>query len=216
MSSNCKLTFEREDALLHEVAVIAVAHVAADAGRPEEGARHGDVSGCFQGEAHDVVADDASDRRHVRGGVELGEEAREMREAVLHGGAAERRHVLGGVDVGRGQTLRDGGEAEVREAVERAGAAGAEQAAVVELRVDEGDVEAPAVEDLGQLQHRRDVALRWERHAHGVRPAIGVVGTDGAHVELSLSACAVMCTQQLLLLVVTCDDCVSVYIVLVR
>jgi hypothetical protein len=29
------------------------------------------------------------------------------------------------------------------------------------------------------------VALRWERHAHGVRPAIGV-GSDGAHVDLRL------------------------------
>ena len=52
---------------------------------------------------------------------------------------------------------------------------------MVVLRVHEGDVEAPAVEDLGQLQHRRDVALRRERHAHGVRP----VGGDRAHADRS-------------------------------
>jgi hypothetical protein len=49
-----------------------------------------------------------------------------------------------------------------------------EQAPVVELGVDEGDVEAPRVEELGQLEHGRDVALRRERHAHGVRPPLSL------------------------------------------
>jgi hypothetical protein len=31
-------------------------------------------------------------------------------------------------------------------------------------------VEAPGVEQLGQLQHRRDVPLRRVRDHHGVRP----------------------------------------------
>jgi len=80
------VTFEREDALFDEGAVVAVARVAAGAGRPEQRARHADLPGGFQGEAHDVVADDAGDRRRVRGGVELGEEAPEVREAGLRRG----------------------------------------------------------------------------------------------------------------------------------
>ena len=174
------VTFEREDALVDEGAVVAVAHVAAGAGRPEKRARHADLPGGFQGEAHDVVADDAGDRRRVRGGVELREEAPEVREAGLRRGAAERGHVLGDVRLGLRQAIRDGGETEAREAAERAGAAGAEEAAVVVLRVHEGDVEAPEVEDLAQLQHRRDVALRRERHQHGVW--LAGIGGDGAHL----------------------------------
>jgi hypothetical protein len=121
------------------------------------------------------------DRRRAGSGVELSEEAPEVRQAGLHGGAAERRHVLGGVGVGRRQAVRDGGELEVRESVQRAGAAGTEEAAVVELRVDEGDVEAPAVEDLGQLQHGRDMDLRRERHQHGVR--FVDIGSSRAHAS---------------------------------
>lgn len=104
-----------------------------------------------------------------------------MGEAGVLGGAAEGRHVLRGVHVRRGQTFRYGGEPEPLEAVERTGALGTEEPAVVELGVDEGDVEAPAVEDLGQLQHRRDVPLRRERHAHGVR-LVGI-GLHGTHLS---------------------------------
>uniref|UniRef100_J3LYF4 Uncharacterized protein n=1 Tax=Oryza brachyantha TaxID=4533 RepID=J3LYF4_ORYBR len=168
-----------KDALVEEGAVMAVAHVAAGAGSPEERARHAELPGGVEREAHDVVADDASDARRRPGGgvgVEVGEEAGEVREARLPGGAAERRHVLRRVGVGRRKAVGDGGEAEPREAVQRGGAPGAEEPAMVELGVDEGDVEAPAVEDLGQLQHRRDVALRRERQAHGVR--LVAVGRD--------------------------------------
>ena len=39
------------------------------------------------------------------------------------------------------------------------------------LGVDKGDLEATAaVEELGQLERRLDVALRWEREEHQVRP----------------------------------------------
>ena len=67
----------------------------------------------------------------------------------------------------------DGGEAEVREARDGAWAAGTDKAPVVVLGVDEGDVEAPRVEDLGQLHHRGGVALRRVRHAHRVGLAVG-------------------------------------------
>jgi hypothetical protein len=101
---------------------------------------------------------------------------------------AEGRRVLRGVGVGRRQAVRDGGEAEPREARDGGGAAGADEAAVVVLGVDEGDVEAPAVEDLGKLQHRRDVALRRERQAHRVRLWLlaGGRSSSGAHLRLRL------------------------------
>ena len=92
-----------------------------------------------------------------------------MREACGHGRVAERWGVLRRVGVRRREAVWDGGEVEPGHAVERVGTARAEQAAVVELRIDEGDVEPPREEELGQLQHRRDMALRRERQAYGMR-----------------------------------------------
>ena len=42
-----------------------------------------DLPGGFQGKVHDVVANDAGDKRHVRGGVETLEQGPEMRETGL-------------------------------------------------------------------------------------------------------------------------------------
>ena len=181
-------TFERRKAFVHEELEVAVAQVAAGAGRPEEQARHADVLGSVQAEAGDVVGHDARHRRRRRrhllaiaGGVvvEAVEQALEVREAGLHGGVADRGGVLRSVGVRVRQAVRDGGEAEAREARDGLGAPGPDQAAVVVLGVDEGDVEALAVEDLGQLHHRRHVALRRERDAHRVR--LGVVA--GCHLS---------------------------------
>ena len=69
-----------------------------------------------------------------------------MREAGGHGGVAERGDVLRGVLVGAWKAVVDGDEAEPRRAVERSRPARAQVAAVVELVVDEGDVEAARVE----------------------------------------------------------------------
>jgi len=82
---------------------------------------------------------------------------------------AERGDVLGGVGFGGREAVVDGGEAKPLRAVERVGPSRAQVAAVVELVVDEGDVEAASVEELGELQHRRDVALRRVRDHHDVR-----------------------------------------------
>ncbi|GMN72505.1 hypothetical protein TIFTF001_055629, partial [Ficus carica] len=60
-------------------------------------------------------------------------------------------------------------EPEGGEAVEGVRAAGLEEAVVVVVCVDEGDVEALRVEELGQFQHRVHVALCWERYANCVR-----------------------------------------------
>jgi hypothetical protein len=50
----------------------------------------------------------------------------------------------------------------------RPATAGPDQAAAVVLRVDEGDEEAPGVQDLGELQQGRDVALRRVRDENGL------------------------------------------------
>jgi hypothetical protein len=43
--------------------------------------------------------------------------------------------------------------------------------------VDEGDADAAQdVEELGEAQRRRDVALRWEREEHGVRAGCHLPG----------------------------------------
>jgi hypothetical protein len=68
--SKISTTFQQEDALVDEGAVVAVAHVPSGAGSPEQSAWYADLPGGFQGKAHDVVADDAAGWRHVRGGVE--------------------------------------------------------------------------------------------------------------------------------------------------
>jgi hypothetical protein len=170
-------TFEGDDAPVDEEAEVAVAHVAAGAGRPEERARHARLPRGVQAEAHQVVRHDA---RHA---VQPGEQVSQVRRAVVLGGVADGRRVLRGVGVRLRQAVRDGGEAEPREARDGGGAAGANEAAVVVLGVDEGDAEAPGVEDLCQLQHRRDVALRRERHAHCVRLLAGRESSS-AHVCL--------------------------------
>ena len=54
---------------------------------------------------------------------------------------------------------------------------------MVELGVDEGDVEAPRVEQLGQLQHRRDMSLRWVQQAYGMR--LLLLRRKGTHARLS-------------------------------
>ncbi|BAS79394.1 Os02g0577600, partial [Oryza sativa Japonica Group] len=138
---------------------------AAGAGRPQQRARHAEILRGVDAEGEAGVRHHAGDRRDAGRAVEAGEEALEVGQAGGHGGLADGRRVLRGVGVARREAVRDGGEAEPREARDRegVGAVDAAKAAVVVLGVDEGDVEAPAVEDLGQLHHRRDVPLRRER-----------------------------------------------------
>ena len=72
--------------------------------------------------------------------------------------------------VGVGQAVGDGLEAEPIVAAHSAGALGGLHAAVVVLGVDEGDVDALVVEQLGDLQRRVHVAGARVRHHHDVRP----------------------------------------------
>ena len=68
--------------------------------------------------------------------------------------------------------------------------AGPEQAAVVVLGVDVGDAEPPGVQRLGEVQHRRDVALRRVRDEHRVGARVG------AHRGFALLDDAAVCYRR--------------------
>jgi hypothetical protein len=145
---------------------VAVAEEADGAGSPELDVGKAELLGGVDGEAHDDVGDDAGDGRVA----EVREQAAEGPEAGLRGGLAQRGDVLRDVVVlRRRQAVGDGGEAEAREAGHGRRPAGPDEARLVVLGVDEGDVEAPGVQQLRHVEHRGDVALRWVRQAHGVR-----------------------------------------------
>lgn len=85
---------------------------------------------------------------------------------------AELCYVLRAVAVGRREAVRYRDEAEAVEAVEGVGASGVEEAVVVVLRVDKGDVEAFGVEELGKVDHGSDMALCWLGDDHSMRPCL--------------------------------------------
>lgn len=80
--------------------------------------------------------------------VEFGEKASKGRQEVIFGGDAEGRDVLGCVDIGRLETIGNGFELKGGETVEGVGTPGLEQASVVELCVDEGNMKASEMEEL--------------------------------------------------------------------
>ena len=126
--------------------------------------------GRVEREAHVAVGDDARDPRAAAGAVvESLDEVREGRQAVRQEGFAELGDILGRVLVRGREAVRDGREAEVREAGHGGGPPGAEEAVVVELGVDEGDEEAAGVEELGELEEGVEVALRRVWDHDGVR-----------------------------------------------
>ena len=157
-------TFQWHVASFDELGEVEVPHEAARARGPEDQSQDPHLLGDPLREAHHAVGYDAADRRGPRRRVQPRQQVPERRGAVLGGGEAERGDVLRDVVVGgRRQAVRHGLEAEAGGAGERRRAAGPEQAAVVVLGVDVGDVEPPGVQRLGEVQHRRDVALRRPR-----------------------------------------------------
>ncbi len=64
------------------------------------------------------------------------------------GGAAEGRDVLGGVDIRRREAVWNGFELEGGKAAEGVGTSGFQQASMIELCVNKGDVKAFMVEEL--------------------------------------------------------------------
>lgn len=73
---------------------------------------------------------------------------------------------MSGVDVSGREAVGNGFELKRREAVESGGTSGFKKTFVVELGVDEGYVEASAVEEFGYFEHGVHVALSWEWYAH--------------------------------------------------
>lgn len=70
---------------------------------------------------------------------------------------------MGDVELSRGRkAVGDGGEVEVIGGEEGGGALGGEKTVVVVLGVDEGDVEAMGVDELGKVEHGGYMALCWE------------------------------------------------------
>ena len=129
------------------------------------------------GKRHETVNDKAAHRRRNDTFsrfssncpvVDLGDELEQRSGEVLPGGLAKGRDVLGGVGVRRRRhPIGDGLEAEAAAAEGGIGVEGSafEEALVVVFGVDEGDVEALVVEELGEFEHCLDVALYWERKA---------------------------------------------------
>ena len=131
------------------MSILKVTHIPTSTSRPEKHIRNPQLLCHIEGESHATIGNDAGHRRRVQGRVELPENLPEVREAVLPGGLAQRGCVLRGSRVRRREPIGDGLEAKGREAVEGVGASGFEEALVVVLGVDEGNVEALVVEELG-------------------------------------------------------------------
>jgi hypothetical protein len=163
------VTFEGHVASLDELVKVEVRQDPASAGRAEEVGGQAQLLGDVHGVPHGDVDDDAAHGRRPFRAVEPLDERPDGGGARPPRGLAERPDVLRGVDVGRGQPVGDGLEPEAGGAGDGPGPPRAEEAAVVVLGVDEGDVEAPRVQGLGQLQERGHVALRWVGDEQGVR-----------------------------------------------
>uniref|UniRef100_A0A1D1XXD7 Rhombotin-2 n=1 Tax=Anthurium amnicola TaxID=1678845 RepID=A0A1D1XXD7_9ARAE len=161
-------TFEREESPVDEFFVVKVSHKSTGACCPEQDLGDAEFLSGIEGEAHGPVGDDTGDRGDVARRVLCDEQVAKKGKAGVHCGHAERGDVLRGIEVRGREAIGDGVEAKVREASEGRGAPRLEEAAVVVLGVDEGDVEATGVETKGQVQHGGYVALRWERDANRV------------------------------------------------
>jgi hypothetical protein len=147
-----------------------VRHQRGRAGRPERHGRDPELPRHAQREAHQHGGQHAGDRRHARRAVEPRDEVPERRSAARARGHGQAAPVVLLAPLGLGQAVRDGLEAEPLPAAHGSGALGGLHAPVVVLGVDEGDVDAVAVEQPGDLQRWVDVAGAWVRHNHDVWP----------------------------------------------
>lgn len=140
-------TFERYEASFKKMLEVEIAHEAASACGAENDLGDVELLGSVEGEAHGYIGDDACHRRRII--VEIPEEVTEGGEGGFLDRIAQRSDVLGGVFVGGRQAVGDGLEAEVWEGAERGEGLRPEQASVVEVGVDEGNVVAMGIEELG-------------------------------------------------------------------
>ncbi|KAK2971779.1 hypothetical protein RJ640_018468 [Escallonia rubra] len=140
----------RRKTFFNETAILRIGQEATGACSPEKHFRYTKLfSGC-QRKAHHPVGNYARHRRYTgkRTVVELRDEVTERGQGVLGRVFTDGRYVLGGVGIRGREAVGDGLEAKVRQAVEGGGAPRPEQAAVVEVCVDKGDVKALVVEQL--------------------------------------------------------------------
>lgn len=126
-----------------------VADERANRSSPELEIRDPHLLSSLDAEAHDPIGDNEGDGGHAGGGVEGGQQLLERLETSLPGGVTEQRNILGGIEVRGRHAVGDGLEPEIGEALDGGGALGADETGVVELSVDEGDVEASGMEELG-------------------------------------------------------------------
>jgi hypothetical protein len=160
-------TFEWNELPSHELPELEVSHQSARRCGEELDVRDTDLPRRHRRERHRRVGHHAAHRWHAGPVPQRTEQGLEGLQAVsLH--RLMVRHQRARRVVQR-QPVRDDLDAE---AWSRGGssslALGAKEAAVVELRVDERDVDATGVEDARELHVRRDVAVCRERHQHDV------------------------------------------------
>lgn len=125
-------------------------------------------------ESHGAVGDDAGHRRDPLRPPEPLDELPDVARTRPARGLAERPDVLRGVVLGTREPVGDRLEPEAVGGARDGGeAAGAEEAAVVVLRMDERDVESPRVQGLGQTKERVHVALRRVGDQQDVRRRLG-------------------------------------------
>nr|XP_051211107.1 uncharacterized protein LOC127328553 [Lolium perenne] len=154
-----------------ELIEVEVAQESARAGGEEEVGGEPHLLGHVHGEPHGAVGNDAGYRRDALRAAEPLDELPDVAWARPPRGLAERPDVLRGVELGTREPVGDRLEPEAvgGGAHDGAGPAGPEEAAVVVLGVDEGDVEATRVQGLGQPKERVHVALRRVGNQQDVR-----------------------------------------------
>jgi hypothetical protein len=166
------LVLERQVSPLPELAEPHVAHERRRAAAPEHHAGDAELLRHLQREAHQRRRQHA---RHGRCRVTTivaearNEEVTERGGALVDGGLAQADVVVLRFAVGVEQAVRDCLDLEPLAVAATRGAGGVMHAAEAVLGDDEGDEHAVAVEQLGQLQRRVDVAGPRVRHHHGVR-----------------------------------------------
>ncbi|KAF7802438.1 hypothetical protein G2W53_041549 [Senna tora] len=127
-------------------------HKATRTGSPEEDTWNAENVGRLDRKSHASIGNNTSNGRDKASGsrsFEASHELEKRSKAGVASGIAERRDVLGGIGIGGREAVRDGYVAKVRKAMEGVGTLGSEEAFVVELGVDKGDVEAFGLKDFG-------------------------------------------------------------------
>lgn len=139
-------TFEWSQTLIDKIAILHVAHEAASTSCPEKNFRNAKLLSSIKSEAHGAIRNYASDWRAIV--VEVGKKVSKGRQAVFSGGDTEGGNVLGGINIGGRETIGNGLELEGGDALEGVWTPRFEQAVMVVLCVDKGNVEPSEMKEL--------------------------------------------------------------------